>query len=321
MQRNRLGNTNLFVSKLSFGASPLGNEFGETDPREGALAVKRALALGINCFDTSPYYGRTLSETRLGTALEAAGVSRGEARHGIILSTKCGRYDDATFDFSAGRVKRSIDESLLRLRTGYVDILFAHDVEFGDPIQIIEETIPALREVQASGKARFIGITGFPVKLLHTIAKAAPVDAIMSYCHYNLLMDDLDAELAPFCEAQGIGLFNASPLHMRALTELGAPAWHPAPDSVKSVARRVVALCAERGARVEKVALQYCLNWPRAATTVVGMSTISHVERNVASMAGPPDPALLEAIAEIVKPVKNTSWPSGKPENERFLRE
>ncbi|MDZ7637306.1 MAG: aldo/keto reductase [Bryobacterales bacterium] len=318
MKRNPLGNTGLRVSELSFGASPLGNEFGQADPAEAARAVRRAIELGINCFDTSPYYGRTLSEKRLGEALDGADYARGAARDDIVLTTKCGRYDNAGFDFSAGRVKRSIDESLTRLRTSYVDVLFAHDVEFGDPRQIIEETIPALREIQASGKARFIGITGFPVKLLQTIAEAARVDAIMSYCRYNLLMDDLDNALAPYCEGQGIGLFNASPLHMRALTETGPPEWHPAPDAAKAVAATVAALCKERGARVDEVALQFCLAWPRASTTVVGMSKVSHVESNVAAMANRPDPGLLSEIAALVAPVKNAAWRCGRPENEGF---
>lgn len=318
MQLNPLGNTGLQVSALSFGASPLGNEFGTADPAEATRAVQRALDLGIQCFDTSPYYGRTLSESRLGEALEHAGVTGGAARDSIVLTTKCGRYDSNTFDFSAARITRSIDESLARLRTEYVDVLFAHDVEFGNPVQIIEETIPALRQIQQSGKARFIGITGFPVKLLLTIAQAAPVDAIMSYCRYNLLMDDLGHELAPYCQAHGIGLFNASPLHMRVLTRTGAPSWHPAPDDVKAIGPALAALCEAHGASLEDVALQHCIAWPGAATTVVGMSKVAHVESNVSAMDIKPSPALLAELAEATAPLKNRAWPSGLPENEHF---
>lgn len=318
MQRNPLGNTGLSVSTLSFGASPLGNEFGAADPEEAARAVKRALDLGIQCFDTSPYYGRTLSESRLGEALERAGVHRGAGRSGIVLTTKCGRYDTDGFDFSAARIQRSIDESLARLRTEYVDVLFAHDVEFGDPGQIIEETIPALRRIQQSGKARFVGITGFPVKLLLTIAKAARVDAIMSYCRYNLLMDDLADELAPYCAAEGIGLLNASPLHMRVLTREGAPAWHPATEEVKAIVPKLAELCEAHGARLEEVALWHCAQWTGAATTVVGMSKVSHVESNVGALAMVPPRGLLEALRQAAKPVMNRAWPSGRPENEGF---
>jgi L-galactose dehydrogenase len=311
MRMRPLGNTGIHVSELGFGASPLGNEFGTTDEAECIRAVHRAIDLGINCFDTSPYYGRGVSETRLGKAL----LGR---RQKAVVTTKCGRYDVDSFDFSAGRVRRSIDETLKRLQTDYVDVLFAHDVEYGDPVQVIEETIPALRAVQQAGKARAIGITGFPVKLLLTIARAVKVDAVMSYCRYNLLMDDLSAELAPFCEREGIGLFNASPLHMRVLSEKGPPEWHPAPAEVKAVARAVLASCQQRGVSVEDVALQYCLQWEGAACTVVGLSKTAHVESNVLAMKGNPTPTLLEEIAELVKPVKNRAWMCGRPENEQF---
>lgn len=311
MRYQPLGNTGISVPVLSFGASPLGNEFGVADEAECERAVHRAIDLGITCFDTSPYYGRGLSEERLGLALQGR-------RQQVVITTKCGRYDTAVFDFSAERVQRSIDESLMRLRTDYVDVLFAHDVEFGDPVQVIEETIPALRDIQRQGKARAIGITGFPVALLHTIAAAAPVDAIMSYCRYNLLMDDLASELAPFCQQQGIGLFNASPLHMRVLSEKGPPDWHPAPAEVKAVARAVLASCQQHGASIEDVALQFCLRWQGAASTVVGMSKPGHVENNVAAMAGVASEALLAEIAQLVKPVKNRAWACGRPENENF---
>ncbi len=311
MHYKPLGNTGLSLSTLSFGASPLGNEFGETDAAEGLRAVHAALELGINCFDTSPYYGRTLSEARLGEALEQAGVTTGSRRAEIVLSTKCGRYDTAGFNFSAARVKRSVDESLARLRTGYVDLLFAHDVEFGDPRQIVEETIPALREIQRSGKARFIGISGFPLGVLKAIAESATVDAILSYCHYNLLMDDLDSDLAPFCEAGGIGLLNASPLHMRVLSEVGPPEWHPAPAEVKAAARAVLATCQRYGARIEDVALQFCAAYRGAATTIVGLAERAHVEANVAALSHTADPALLAEIAAVVAPVKNRAWHTG----------
>src|SRR5580658_6798296 len=118
MEYATLGHTGLRVSKLGFGGSPLGNEFAEAE-----RAVHCAIDLGINYFDVAPYYGRTLAETRLGAAL----VGR---RDRVVLATKCGRYDVAKFDFSTARIRRSIDESLERLRTDYLDVFLAHDIEF-----------------------------------------------------------------------------------------------------------------------------------------------------------------------------------------------
>jgi L-galactose dehydrogenase len=147
----RLGHTDLAVSVLGFGASPLGDVFGTIDPAEGRRAVHFALESGINFFDVSPYYGLTLAESRLGEALAGN-------RDKVVLATKCGRYGPDRFDFSEKRVAASIDESLKRLGTDYVDLLQAHDVEFGDVQQIMHETIPAVRRIQEQGKARYIGI-------------------------------------------------------------------------------------------------------------------------------------------------------------------
>src|SRR5436305_4610230 len=207
MRYKVLGSTGVSLSVLGFGASPLGDVFRRTDPKEGEAAVQLAIEGGINLFDVSPYYGRTMAEVRLGQALA-------EKRDGVFLSTKCGRYGMEEFDFSARRIEASIDESLLRLRTDHVDLLQVHDVEFGDIRQIIDETLPALRRIQHAGKARWIGITGYPLRILSSIAQESPVDIILSYCRYNLMVNDMDILLTPFARERGIGLINAWPLHM-----------------------------------------------------------------------------------------------------------
>jgi L-galactose dehydrogenase len=123
----------------------------------------------------------------------------------VVLSSKCGRYDAAAFDFSAGRVKTSVDESLRRLQTDYLDLLIAHDIEFGDREQIVHETVPAMRELQRAGKIRAVGISGLPLKLLADVATRANADFVLSYCRYNPLIQDMDVYLTPVLEKQGIG--------------------------------------------------------------------------------------------------------------------
>lgn len=303
-----LGRTPLRVSALGYGASPLGDVFGVTDPEEGHRAVHLAVDSGINFFDVSPYYGLTLAEERLGAALAGR-------RQEVILATKCGRYGVDQFDFSAHRVYASIDESLRRLRTDYIDLFQVHDVEFGDPKQIIEETLPAMRRVQETGKARFIGITGYPLGTLLRIAKAAPVDTILSYCHYNLLIDDLSAELIPFAEAHGIGVINASPLHMGLLSGEGAPEWHPAPARIRAAAREAVEFCARRGIDIASLSLRYCLDSSGIACTLVGMSTTEQVRRNLLTVRSRPDTDTTRQVRSLLEPVLNYVWPSGRPEN------
>ncbi len=308
MRYRTLGATGLNVSVLGFGGSPLGDIFQAIEPAEAQRAVHQAVDCGINLFDVSPYYGETLAESRLGEALAGR-------RDKIVLSTKCGRYGKDNFDFSAERISKSIDESLLRLRTGYVDLLLAHDVEFGSVEQIVAETIPALREIQRAGKARFIGITGYNLGTLRAIASRAPVDAILSYCRYNLMVTDMDELLTPFAREQSIGLINASPLHMGLLSGYGTPEWHPAPQQVKQVGKRVSELCKEQGLDPAVVALRFCLDHPYVSSTLVGMTSARQVIDNLRALEGTTDPALLAKIAQIVSPVKNVAWPSGRPEN------
>ena len=309
MQYRALGNTSLEVSAVGFGASPLGNVFGFTAPEEGKRAVRLAIDEGINFFDVSPYYGESLAEHRLGAALQGL-------RSKIILSTKCGRYGVDAFDFSAKRVFSSLEESLRRLHTDYVDLYLAHDIEFGDLRQIIGETIPAMRRLQEQGKARFIGVTGLPLRPLIQVARTVPVDAILSYCHYNLLADDMDTVLAPLAESRGIGLINASPLHMGMLTESGAPDWHPAPREMHDAAQAAADVCRACGSDISDLALRFCFDYPRVATTLVGMATREEVRRSLRAFEAPADRQIVRKVHAVVAPAFNRSWPSGRDENQ-----
>lgn len=308
MPYRRLGRTQISVSILGFGVSPLGDVFGAIDPSEGNRAVGLAIDEGINYFDVSPYYGLTLAEERLGQALDGK-------RDKVVLATKCGRYREDSFDFSASRVMASVDESLKRLRTDYVDLLQAHDVEFGNAEQIIHETIPAMRRLQEQGKVRYIGVTGYPLKPLIHIAEAIPVDVILSYCRYNLLIDDMDSLLMPVAEKHGIGVINASPLHMGILTDGGAPNWHPASEEVCEAARKAAEFCRAHGEDLAEVALRFCLRYTRVASTLVGMSTTEHVHKNLHALSTSGDDEILNRVSAILTPVYNKTWPSGRREN------
>ena len=308
MRYRKLGRTSLEVSLIGFGASPLGDVFSVTDPAEGVRAVHRAIDQGINFFDVSPYYGATLAEQRLGAALSGK-------RDQLLLATKCGRYGVDVFDFSAGTVTRGFEQSLRRLQTDYVDLLQVHDVEFGDVEQIVQETLPALRDLQQAGKARFIGITGYSIKPLLAIAKAAPPDTILSYCRYNLLVDTMDQCLTPLAEACSLGLINASPLHMGILGADTVPAWHPAPAEVRAAGARARAVCQAHGVSLPEVALRFCLAHPYVSSTLVGMSTVSQLEENLRALEPRDDAALLEEIAAAIGAGHNILWQSGREEN------
>jgi L-galactose dehydrogenase len=308
---NPLGGTSLRVSVLGFGCGPLGDEYGTLDPAAGRRAVDLAIDDGINFFDTAPYYGRTLSEARLGEFL------RGK-RDRVVLATKVGRYDrdlPEGFDFSAARVVRSVEQSLRRLRTEVIDLFQVHDLEFGDRSVILSETLPTMHRLKEEGKVRFIGITGYPLELLREVAEAGGVDTVLSYCHLNLLNTRLAEVLASMARERGIGLINASPLHMGVLTRQGPPPWHPAPPEVLRAARNAASWCAGRGGSIEDVALRFALGSGEAATTLVGMRDEREVRANLEALDGPPDPDLLSGVRAILEPVRDVDWPVGRPEN------
>ena len=309
MDYRKLGRTDLSLSTIGFGTSTLGNAFGDIDPVEGTRAVHQAVDSGINFFDTSPYYGITLAETRLGTALAGK-------RERVIVATKCGRYGVDEFDFSAKRVTASIDESLRRLQTDYVDLFQVHDLEFGNAQQIIEETIPALRQLQQQGKARYIGITGYPPKILRRIAEAAPVDSILTYCRYNLMNTDMDEVLTTFARERGIGLINAAALHMGILTENGPAEWHPAPQEVRDAGKNAAEFCRSHGVDIADVAMRFSLNHPYVSSTLVGMANTRQVEASMELLRYSTDPELLRQVKAILSPVFNHVWPSGRAENQ-----
>src|SRR3984885_11344156 len=309
MDYRKLGRTDLNLSLIGFGGAALGGVFGDVDPGEGMRAVHLAVDSGINFFDTSPYYGITLAETRLGAALAGR-------RERVILATKCGRYGVAEFDFSAKRVIASIDKSLRRLQTDYIDLFQVHDLEFGDAQQVIDETIPALRQLQQQGKTRYVGITGYPPKLLRRIAEAAPVDSILTYCHYNLMNTDMDEVLTDFAQERGIGLINAAALHMGILTEGGPAEWHPAPREVRDAGKNAAEFCRSHGVDIADVAMRFSLNHPYVSSTLVGMANTRQVEASMELLRNSTDPELLRQVEAILSPVFNHVWPSGRAENQ-----
>ncbi|GAA4462629.1 aldo/keto reductase [Nibrella saemangeumensis] len=308
MEYRRLGQTNMDVSIIGYGASPLGNVFNVTDEREGIRAVHTAIDHGINFFDVAPFYGDTLAEERLGKALLTK-------RNDLFLSTKCCRYGNGVFDFSYHRALGSIDESLKRLRTDYVDLYIVHDIEFGDREQVLNEAIPAAIKVKEQGKARYIGFSGLPVRYLAQIARAVAVDVVLSWGHYTLLNDEINEDLVPLSRQKGFGLMNAAPLLQRILSDAPIPAWHNAPQGIKDMQPKLLALCQDYGMALSDVALRYALDNPAIATTIVGLAEPDYVEKNVRVLNFTIPDGLLEQVESLVAPVKNQMWFEGKPDN------
>lgn len=301
------------LSRLGFGASSLGAEFHEIDIDEAIRCVHVALELGINFIDTSPYYGRGMSEILLGRAL------RGVNRSSYLLQTKLGRYAPDHFDFSASRVAESIDVSLQRMKTDYLDVVLCHDVEFVDLEQILQETIPAMRRQVELGKVRAIGISGYPMKVFKEILSETDLDIVMTYNHYTL-QNDMALELVPLCQEKSVTLINAAPFSARLLTNLPLPAWHKATPEVRDVARRAAQYCERQGVDIAKLALQFSLANPDFASCVVGTANTERVKEWIEWSQEPVDEALLTDVLKILEPIHNWFYVEGRPENNDTIR-
>ena len=308
MQCRPLGKTGLELPVLSFGASSLGQEFRQISLEDALGSVKVALELGLNFIDTSAYYGRGMSEVLLGIAL------RDVPRERYILGTKLGRYDRDKFDFRAARVVESVDVSLHRLGTDYLDICLCHDIEFVPMQQIVDETLPALRKLQGQGKVRFVGISGYPMKIFRFILEQTDVDVILSYNQYTLQNTRL-AELVPYLKERGVGIINAGPFAARLLTNATLPVWHKEPEPVKQAGRRAAEHSQKRGVDIAQLALQFSLDHPDLATTVVGSANPKHIRQWAQWAAAPRHPELLAEVMEILAPVHNIGHMEGLPEN------
>jgi L-galactose dehydrogenase len=308
MEFRQLGNTDLNVSVLSFGASSLGQEFRNVDVNEALKTVHVAIDSGMNLIDTSPFYGRGMSEVLLGVAFKEI------PRDKFYLCTKLGRYDLEHFDFSAKRVAESIDVSLHRMGIDHLDIALCHDIEFVPMQQIVDETIPALRKLQKAGKVRYIGISGYPLNIFPRILEQTDVDVILSYNHYHLQNTKL-ADLAATLNDKNIGIMNAGPFCARLLTNAPLPDWHKEPAEVKAVARKAAEHCQAQGVDIAKFALQFAVRHPGMATTIAGSASPKRVAQWAEWLDEPYDEQLVTEVQSIFEPVMNVGHAEGLPEN------
>lgn len=304
MKSVALGKTGIQIPILSMGAASLGSIYHPVSQDQANETVETALDNGVNYFDVAPYYGLTKAETALGHALN------GVPRQSYALATKVGRYGDSLWDFSREATLRSIDESLARLGTDHIDVIQCHDVEYGDLTQLVDEALPTLRELRASGVVRHIGITGYKLDLLEQLACEQQVDTVMAYCTWTL-QDRRLGDVARRLNQAGIGVLNASPLSMGLLTRNGAPDWHPAHESVQEVCRAVAELCDSQGVDIAQVALQFALTTAAEqgiASTVIGTASRENMLNNIRWSAAPLDDALMDSINALMAPVLNLGW-------------
>ena len=296
---------------MGFGAAGIGGVYGEANIEEAIDAVWASFDLGINYFDTSPYYGDTKSEAVLGKCIE------GLPREELIISTKLGRYNLDKFDFSAERVMSSVEESLSRLGVDVIDIINCHDIEFVGLDQIINETLPAMIKLKEQGKVKSVGITGLPLEVFDRVIDAVPagtVESVLSYCHGsindNTLQDNLD-----YFKTRNIGVVNASPTSMALLAPNGPRDWHPAGEKVKQICAETVANAKDAGINLIKLAIQYATQLKGIDSCLLGVTKSSQVKGSVAWYEEAINEEHLQQVLTWLKPIHNVSWMSGLAEN------
>ena len=308
MEYRELGNTGIKLPIVSFGASSLGQEFRQVDVGEALNSVHVALDCGMNFIDTSPFYGRGMSEVLLGIALKDV------PRDSYILGTKVGRYDGAHFDFSAKRVEESVDVSLYRMGVEHLDIILCHDIEFVDRQQIVDETLPALRKIQKQGKVRFIGISGYPMNNFPFILEQTDLDVVLSYNHYHL-QNTMFEDQVPYLRGKSVGIMNAAPFCARLLTHASLPPWHKATDEVRAIAKKAADHCTAAGVDIAQLALQFSIAHPDMTTCVTGSANPGRIRQWAEWAALPLDEELVRDVREILKPIHNWFYIEGRPEN------
>ena len=264
---------------LVFGCAVFNSQYNDVNKLDTVGLVQEAIEFGIRAFDTSPYYGP--SEELLGAALDTEFVRSHIPRSDLFYITKCGRIAGDEFDYSPEWVRQSVARSLQRLRTDYLDIVYCHDVEFVSEDEVLEAVKELRRIRDEEGTLRYIGISGYPVPLLCSLAERVlretgePLDAVMSYANYTLQNTTLASVGIARLRAAGVDVVpNASPLGMGLLRRAGPPVagqgdWHPAGPGVRNAVRVASDFCDRHGERLEVIAIRYALeSWLSAGSTV-----------------------------------------------------
>jgi L-galactose dehydrogenase len=307
MRYRRLGNTDIEISAVSFGTGSLGELFGPLDEADALRLVDEAIDAGVNFIDTSPFYGS--AEYRLGKALPGK-------RDKVILGTKAGRYGLTDFDYSARRVRESVENSLRLMRTDHLDILQLHDIEHVPLERVLNEGYAALTQLRNEGKCRYIGMTGYPLATMRRVMSEVDLDVLLTYAHGTLL-DNSIGTLQPLADARGVGLMNAAALTLGLLSPDGSNVTfeHPASAAVRQAAARMVALCKERGVDAAFVANQYAIQKSGCATTVVGVGKSRHLRSAIDAVSTPIDEGLVAELVALRPPEADRQWISGLPAN------
>ena len=320
MQYTRLGSTGLKVSRLCLGAMTYGSkkwrEWVLEEP-ESRPFIQRALELGINFFDTADMYSVGVSEEILGRALKDFGPSRDRVAIATKVFNPMGD-DPNQRGLSRKHIMHSIDDSLRRLGTDYVDLYQIHRFDYETPI---EETIEALDEVVKMGKALYLGASSMYAwqfaRMLYKADEMGCARFVTMQNHYNLVYREEEREMLPLCREEGIAITPWSPL-ARGLVSGNRRADGKAEtirgetddygkglyfhESDFKVVDRLTEVARQRGLSNAVIALAWLLHQPGVTSPIVGATKIPHLEELVTALDVKLDASELKALAEPYQP-------------------
>ena len=315
MEFRYLGNSGLKISEITYGNWLTHGSQVENDA--ATACVRAALDAGISTFDTADVYANTKAETVLGEALE------GERRESLEIFTKVywptgpgGKNDTG---LSRKHIMESINGSLTRLRTDYVDLYQAHRYDTETPL---EETMQAFADVVRQGKALYIGVsewTADQIRAGHALAKDLGIQLISSQPQYSMLWRVIEGEVVPACEELGISQIVWSPIAPGVLSGKYQPGQAPPAgsratddkggadmikrwmdDDLLTRVQRLRPLADEAGLTMAQLAVAWVLQNPNVASALVGASRPEQVEDNVAAAGKKLDADLMKAIDDVL---------------------
>ena len=301
MRYNQLGNTGLFVSELCLGTMTFGGEgmwtaIGALDQEKSNALVKGALDAGVNFLDTANVYSNGLSEKITGQALKDLGIARSD----VVIATKAlGPMGDGINNRGASRyhLMNQIDASLERLQLDHVDLYQIHG---WDPVTPMEETLRALDDIVRSGRVRYIGVSNWAAwqiaKSLGLSEKRGFEKFASLQAYYSIAGRDLERDVVPMLESEGLGLMVWSPLaggflsgkYTRDGEAEGRRTNFDFPPVNKDKAYDAVDVMREiadaKGATVPQIALAWLLAKPAVSTVIIGAKKPEQLDDNLGAV-------------------------------------
>jgi aryl-alcohol dehydrogenase-like predicted oxidoreductase len=318
MEFRNLGNSGLRISEIAYGNWLT---HGSQVEREQALAcVRQALDIGITTFDTADTYADTKAESVLGEAL------KGERREGVEIFTKVyfpmGQPGQNDHGLSRKHIHESINGSLRRLGTDYVDLYQAHRFDDETPL---EETGEAFANVARQGKALYIGVSEWSAAQLregHRLARELRIPFVSNQPQYNMLWRVIEAEVVPTSQELGIGQIVWSPIAQGVLTGKYQPGQAPPAGSratdqlggadmighwlqepVLAAVQKLTPLADEAGLSMAQLAVAWVLQNSNVSAAIIGASRPEQVIENAQAAGVKLDAELLSAVDDVLQPV------------------